>query len=516
MKSVEGRELLCTKIFATFVINLKTEQIMGMIMNQFRMLQQVRDGIKRGNSYFNRFVLSAVIVHDPNDTELTETIRNNFFIWAKQTGDNFLFVTFVSPSDSWKEEYRNKEFNKFDKCMVMADSSLTQEAEDNTMPLLRDFLDLPEYGSYLMLAKDLASDDFHRIAINSSNIVEKLELITRYCDEEASGKEHSPKHFSQLKEALDADKEYVNLTIDLIAKFSALICFPDKFYWYEMAYKKQLQTVRELLSEFKNNHLFVNNDSYETVNEKYIHYAYVKSYIADKLSRMEGSQDIRNKFLGYFYEERLFHRQMHSQGMNECENLNLLNDYERKIYETYLKILAFENFDSEYATPVMCLARIIESQLHNSYCQLLRMVNGIEMPEYFDKYCRERGEVLVNNDDNHTININESQSRRGIDREPQKGVPMGNLIWAYKRRFEQNCNVYNWREFEFFKEFNNRFRNKAAHIGVITKDDFREVEECFRKFMQDYIKRLHEIKERVCDGSLLNEFNQDNLCDDDS
>ena len=144
------------------------------------------------------------------------------------------------------------------------------------------------------------------------------------------------------------------------------------------------------------------------------------------------------------------------------------------------------------------------------------MVNGIEMPEYFDKYCRERGEVLVNNDDNHTININESQSRRGIDREPQKGVPMGNLIWAYKRRFEQNCNVYNWREFEFFKEFNNRFRNKAAHIGVITKDDFREVEECFRKFMQDYIKRLHEIKERVCDGSLLNEFNQDNLCDDDS
>ena len=252
----QGRELRCTKIFATFVINLKTEQIMGMIMNQFRMLQQVRDGIKRGDSYFNRFVLSAVIVHDPNDTELTETIRKNFFRWAKQTGDNFLFVTFVSPSDSWKEEYRNKEFNKFNKCMVMADSSLTQEAEDNTMPLLRDFLGLPEYGSYLMLAKDLASDDFHRIAINSSNIVKKLELITRYCDEETSGKEHSPKHFSQLKEALDADKEYVNLTIDLIAKFSALICFPDKFYWYEeMAYKEKngFFNARKIYSDWKKN-----------------------------------------------------------------------------------------------------------------------------------------------------------------------------------------------------------------------------------------------------------------------
>lgn len=488
---------------------------MGMIMNQFRMLQQVRDGIKRGDSFFNRFVLSAVIVHDPNDTELTKKIRENFFRWAEQTGDNFLFVTFVSPSDSWEKEYRYS-----DKCLVMTDSSLTQEAEDNTMPLLRDFLDLPENGSYLMLAKDLASDDFHRIVINSSNIVGKLELITRYCDEEASGKEHSPKHFSQLKEALDADKEHVNLTIDLIAKFSALICFPDKFYSHEeMTYDNQLQTVKELLSEFKINHLFVNNDSYETVSEKYIHYAYVKSYIADKLSRMEDSQymgNIRNKFLDNFYEERLFHRQMHSQGMNECENLHLLNDYERKIYETYLKILALENFDSEYATPVMCLARIIESQLHNSYCQLLRMVNGIEMPEYFDKYCRERGEVLVNNDDNHTININESQSRRGIDREPQKGVPMGNLIWAYRRRFEQNCNVYNWCAFEFFKKFNNKFRNKAAHIGVISIDDYWEVKECFSQFMKHYIIELNNIKKGVYDGSLLNEFNQDNLCDDDS
>ena len=487
---------------------------MGMVMNKFSMLKEVRDDISRGDTSYKRFVLSAIIVHDPTDSELTDTIREKFRYWSERTGDNFLFVTFVSPGDC----YRNDHFYSFNKRLLIADSSITQETENDTMPLLRDFLGLQEHGSYLMLAKDLSSNDFHKILIDSTNIEGKLDLITKYCDDEASGTNHSPDGFTKLLNALKADDRCEELTIELITQFSALTSqFPDAFDRYQKHYyEKQLQAGRELLSRFKLKieSKITASGEIEYVNEEFIHYAYAKSYFDDK-SNSSRNKSLRSEryrssfdddvmmcrgFGSYFGEERVMRNIVRS---SRCRNFELLNDYEQKIYRTYQMISNPDPLDAEYATPVMCLARIIESQLHNSYCQLLRMAHDIEMPRYFNKYCKKRGEVLVNNDDAHSININESQSGSGIDEEPQKGVPMGKLIWAYRRWFEPNAEVYSRTLFDFFRRFNNKYRNNAAHIGEISEKDFFEVKDCFREFMERHIVELNRIKENVLSGNLL-------------
>lgn len=475
---------------------------MGMVMNKFSMLKEVRDDISRGDTSYKRFVLSAIIVHDPTDSELTDTIREKFRYWSERTGDNFLFVTFVSPGDC----YRNDHFYSFNKRLLIADSSITQETENDTMPLLRDFLGLQEHGSYLMLAKDLSSNDFHKILIDSTNIEGKLDLITKYCDDEASGTNHSPGDFRSLLDALQADERCVELTIELITMFSALTSQFVSGIFEDSLFEEQMQAVKELLSRFKLKieSKLATSCEIESVNEEFIHYAYAKSYIADKLNiriRFTHRRPMHGRFDRNLDEEMLY-REIRE---DRFRNFELLNDYEQKIYRTYLKILPPESLDAEYATPVMCLARIIESQLHNSYCQLLRLANGVEMPRYFNKYCAEKGEVLVNNDDAHSININESQSGRGMDEEPQKGVPMGKLIWAYRRWFETNDDVYNRILFGFFKSFNNKFRNNAAHIGIISREDFFEVKDCFREFMEWHIVELNRIKEMVLSGNLQGE-----------
>ena len=199
---------------------------MGMLMNRFNMLTQLREDIKQNKDMgFNHqsFVLSGVVVHDTNDHELIECMGKNFVKWAEMTGHHFLFITFIPPSIEWKNSTYCHDGFWIDKDNLLVDSSFSKEDEERTMPLLRDFMGLPQLGSFLMLTENLCSNTFYKIPICSGTIEEQFALITRYCEDEFNGVDHTPADFKKLLSALNAGEfSIMNSLLDVLIDFTAI------------------------------------------------------------------------------------------------------------------------------------------------------------------------------------------------------------------------------------------------------------------------------------------------------
>ena len=80
---------------------------MGCILNRFDQLMELA-----GDKVVSeRFKLTAIIVHDPEDKNLKKHISSHFLSFAKLTGENFLFITFVQPPKEHAEAIKRGEFN---------------------------------------------------------------------------------------------------------------------------------------------------------------------------------------------------------------------------------------------------------------------------------------------------------------------------------------------------------------------------------------------------------------------
>lgn len=200
---------------------------MGLFLNRFHMLKQLRDYINDKSTYnqdLNNLVLSGIVVHDPNDEDLIKHVSNNFVKWAEMTGKHFLFITFIHPSEDWKESRHCHKNWEIDMDNLMTDRSFSEEDENSTIPLLRNFMGLPENGSFLMLTDNLCSKTFFQIPISAETIENQFIQITKYCDEEAAGAEHTPADFKKLLSILKYSETSIDKwIIDVLIDFESLI-----------------------------------------------------------------------------------------------------------------------------------------------------------------------------------------------------------------------------------------------------------------------------------------------------
>ena len=118
---------------------------MGYILNRFDRLMELRN-----NQAINeQFKLTTVIVHDPKDHELVDYIKSHFLYFARSTGENFLFITFVQPSIENADALIRGEY-KYAKLLVS--DSPEEDGTDTTInPLIRDYYSLPADGSYMVI-----------------------------------------------------------------------------------------------------------------------------------------------------------------------------------------------------------------------------------------------------------------------------------------------------------------------------------------------------------------------------
>lgn len=482
---------------------------MGMMMNRFDMFCQMRDDLKRTDN-FNKFVLSAVIVHDNNDQKLIDEIKANFLNWSEVTGEKFLFITFVTPSDTWRKSKYCIDAYYVDKHTLMADHHLSREDEEATNSMLRDFMDLPSRGSFIMLTERLDSLDLRRISTSANAINKQLEMITDYCN---SQEEHQPSNFNRLISELNGVQSKTRKSfIDILIDYTSLIS-PLKAFGSHFTKRKQEKTAAAVLKARQEELEKLENDSY------FDEYSDL-SVIAEVA--------IRNSSL------KAHRWKGHSLLLDiDKEQFRLLSDYSQNIYQTYrfLEQIILENrefdipFKLDFSFLTINLGKIIEYELNLSILQMLRFMMGIEMPSYFNNYSRQRGDIEIPAG-NISVKINCPLDVRNedVDHAPLKGLTIGNLMYAYEDVAINGVSISPLPEMtrlirlkedtlRFFKRFASRYRNKASHIDLKSYQTYQEAKTAFQEFLKVHLPVLYVIKNSLKSPRNGNSINMLNIID---
>lgn len=466
---------------------------MGMIMNRFNMLTQLRKDIKDAKDLGfdpKRFILSGVVVHDVNDDDLISCMGKNFVRWAEMTGDHFLFITFIHPSTDWKNSSRCHDGYWIDTDNLMTDSSFSKEDEERTIPLLRDFMDLPQSGSYLMLTEDLTSKSFFRIPISAKTIEDKFQLITKYCDEESAGVDHSPSDLKKLLNALEAEDfsimdSFLDVLIDFTSVTSYLVDNGKEFKDEQL--KQADRVIDKLRTKLRN----YQGDDFE---ERLFHLFECMEIVFTRLFKQD------HRFHFPTFETPVFPTKKY------------MDEYSVKLFDSYSFLSTITKAQAEnldYSGLTIYLGKIVENELHLSVGQMLRWAMGIDMPTYFNKYCRRKNRVIVKSG-NQKVDLNQSVSSSGYESR-QKGIPMGTLLTVYENMFYRPEEIYPEPDFDrlqeldsrllsFLRNFSSTYRNPAGHLDNNSKQTYEGAQKAFEEFINNYLVQLYKIKQFIKDG----------------
>lgn len=490
---------------------------MGMFLNRFHMLKQLRDYINDKSTYnqdLNNLVLSGIVVHDPNDEDLIKHISNNFVKWAEMTGKHFLFITFIHPSEDWKESRHCHKNWEIDMDNLMTDRSFSEEDENSTIPLLRNFMGLPENGSFLMLTDNLCSKTFFQIPISAETIENQFIQITKYCDEEAAGAEHTPADFKQLLSILkysetSIDKWIIDVLIDFESLKSPLI---EHSFLSENANTEQLNHASAVIKNVRDVlHNYIGEDFEDKVFNLYECIAYFNRLKSENENDFrhghrhhmaEGFEDDYYGWNSREYERHLWRNEW---------NLRQLDKYSLKLYKTY-RLLSFvicnapDNPDNlDYSGFTIYLGKIVENELNLSLGQMLRWAMNIDMPTYYNQYCADRGNIFITAGNSRAY-LNQRLSANGTQ---LKSIPIGTLLWAYRSIPENHVlrqdriTYLNEHLLAFLQNFSDNYRNPAGHIDNNSEITYRGAQYAFEKFLDHYLSQLYEIKSALCSNGCV-------------
>lgn len=481
---------------------------MGMVLNRFGMLKQVREDMNRGRGLANRFCLSAVIVHDIKDKKLRDCMRKNFERWSQMTGENFLFITFVRPSEAWKmSPYANDKYC-VDNNYLMAERDATKEDEETTVDLLRSYMCLPKMGSYMMLTEDLASNSFYKIPVTAEAIEEQLHLITRYCEKEALGRVHGPADIKALIAELEAEVylhtcPFIDVLLDVTSISSRVLS--------QYGQNEQKDRAESVVKELKCQLGEYDDEGYE---DRLIQmYEVIK--IVHKNGRVKRQPSLRSSYKSAHAEFGFICATSEPANIKSNDSIDeglkdskkWLDEYSKKLLDThdmFAKIVDdVPNID--YSGLTLYQGKIMEYETNLSIGQLLRYVMGIDMPEYYNMYCAGKRNVFIPAGRN-TVNVNQYDGSPD-DYSPLRSVSLGSLAFAYNdMRYDQGEYPYIpiWDRFveldedmiEFLIDFSS-YRNPAAHIDANSERTYMHAKEGFDKFMKLYLPMLYDVKQHL-------------------
>lgn len=483
---------------------------MGMVLNRFGMLNELRESIRRNETEYldyRQFRLTAVIVHHPDDDELQETFMKNFQQWSQMTGRHFLFLTFIPIPNPFSRRSHDYSFNA--KSLV-TDPSFTIEDEQQVSPLLRKYFGLPSTGSYLMLTEDICSSNFTCIPITAGSIQQQLEIITDYCE---SPEEHSPSQFQDLVSQLKGQADSLSKSfLDILLDITALTSQPtDRF-----SKQYQREHLKEWYAEGKNRLEQVPSEDLDNLRFQLI------QTLTIGLSKISGLNSLSPETIDAIDPSRHRHQRHNSlrhrfdsifdsEEYNYCNpegSLQNLSKYSQTLYISYYLFKKFiDNKQAsafDYSGLTTYLGKILENELHLSICQMLRQVLGIPMPNYYNLYCPQAGNTEVNTGRGSVARFNRYQpgSEEGI-RRPQESVPTGILLHAYQTIRDGIIDgFYNPQYFQEVSDdlinlclnFNNNCRNPADHLDYNSRLTYAKAQQYFDKFIQEFLPELEQIR----------------------
>lgn len=453
---------------------------MGCIVNRFDKLM----ALKYDPDYKDKYKLTAVIVHNPKDTELREWLKNFFLIYAQMTGRNFMFISFVMLSAKELNAVKRGEYEYAE--ALICDSVSDGEVERLAMPKLRQLYGIDDDDSYMVLAKNLSDDTSYKIKITASSLANQFMLIRSYCD-------NPGEDFCDLIKKLNGiaynPKEVI---FDSLLRLSSLISPSPKPEEYSLFNWSQREMAKQTIQEEKQK--IIDAMKYMSADQtENIIYLY---------------QLIENAYLKVLCDEE---NRSVSIPTEKCENYPKLDNNSKTFWNTYYRlttVLPKSELDNlDYSAFILYLGKIVENELNLSVCQMLRNAMGIDMPIYYNRYCKNKGITPIPTK-NHEVFINKYKKQG--DKKMLEGVPMGNLLYAYKTAMrKESPSVYNWAVdlpdklielsddlIAFWESFAN-VRNEAAHSGCVEESKYQNAKSSFANFQKQYILSLFKIKKSL-------------------
>lgn len=451
---------------------------MGVVLNRFDKLYELKG--QEQYSGCSQYKLVAVIVHNPKDHSLCEHIRENFIDFAEMTGKNFLFLTFIQPPTEYLKKIRSGQYPMAK--LMLSDCAQGKDVETLVAPLLRNYYDIKEEEySYIIISQGLSAKSFYKVRITCSSLPYQLLKIKRYCD--------TPDDLSKLLQELDAEAYDANeALIDSLLKITSLISPRTTEYKCDYRYPQRkiaLQIFKEEKEKIKTAMRHLSEDKSDKVLELYdlIEHTYINVFCDGRKEQVEAEK---------------------------CENFSLFDKHSKMFWKTYDRLRKYisekDRDELDYSAFTLYLGKIVENELNLSICQMVRKAMGINMPEFYNRYCYRMDKVEI-----PTLKMDVPVNKYKKDNNGKKyleSVPLGNLLYAYKTAVGIEAPYYDWEvpfpddledlpeEFLLVWEQIAHIRNNAAHTGNVDKTQFNQAKNLFKKF-QDFYEDIYIIKQEL-------------------
>ena len=452
---------------------------MGCILNRFDKLME----LTKNESVNKLFKLTAIIAHDPTDNDLKKHIRSHFLDFARLTGKNFLFITFIQPPKVYADAIRRREY-EYAKLLI-SDSYQHNDPDTVINPLVRDYYGLPEDGSYLVLAKKLSDNEVFIVPITTGSLPYQLMELTSYTE--------CPYNFDELIEKLNGESINIKEMLgESLLKLVSLISPSSPPYKYPLHAYSQREMAKKTIKEEKQKLIAVLKRSSDDDD------------LTDKVLKIY--RIIEHVYMNVFNEGRHY-----SYIEQECENYKLLDDKSQQFWNTYSRLSYFiksvSRDELDYSAFILYLGKIVETELNLSVCQMLRQSMGIDMPDFYNKYCHKADKTFIPTAKKE-VPLNKYRFEYG--KKHLEGVALGDLLYAYKTAIDTDIN---WQVSnpEYLEPIPTEFitlwasiaqkRNDAAHSRSVNVDAYENTKELFNEFLKEFIYELYQIKETLRPGN---------------
>lgn len=482
---------------------------MGMVLTRYSMLTQLCN-VTRDNNV-KRFELTALVIHDPDDTDFCNMIKSGFDRYCMMTGKKFLFITYVKPDEKFKHDYSSSYVFKAE-CLYY-DSAYDTDIERDAISLIRKNFSIPETGSYMLLFDDFGNTENNSFALIKTSeplFVRQLDLITAYCENDSPDKLYD-------KLIQDLGGEIRNPEINV---FSTVLGIAATTSNLNDSFKDiREQQINDACSfyETQRNHILnpvegqdcdpEDEDIIDSISQKLIVLYNLFSKLKPSNPSQRRPQRAFNSHFGNrpprggygmsFEDEYATFQQDDSLVVCLEEAFKIHSTKFSRLSQYFFKSLidilrSKINHSIDYSGFVIYFAKIIEQELNLSIGQLIRKRLGIPMPYFYNIVYFAKNIYYVETD-NKNVNFNQPLKPNSNNR-TLKYVPIGDLLWSleimnYNEDFYA-LNRYDLKTIHSFK----RLRNKCCHPGTIDDVDLNTVTNQFLDFCDYLLPKLNKIK----------------------
>lgn len=147
------------------------------------------------------------------------------------------------------------------------------------------------------------------------------------------------------------------------------------------------------------------------------------------------------------------------------------------------------NLKFDYSASAICLAKMFEQEINNSFVHWVRKENAIQLPQYYNKVQpRVSAQVTPNfpRKNSYITPVNLNKSKNGSWQPPELGKSMNIAKYNIKENDWANMRIRNAKV--LLEEWStiHSIRNKAAHTAEVTLDDFNRM-----KLSLEHIAKKH-------------------------